>query len=90
MTGLKRALWPSVGDGGKYGHVLFIKILISWRILEGPESSNEPSGQPSVGDGLSNKLEKGKPMSHHTSKTQRQVRTTRNNQNPNVTYNPKP
>ena len=35
VTGLKRALWPSVGDGGKYDHVLFIKILISWRILEG-------------------------------------------------------
>ena len=25
------ALWPSVGDEGKYGLILFIKILISWR-----------------------------------------------------------
>ncbi|KAM1284300.1 hypothetical protein ACFX2J_027027 [Malus domestica] len=24
-------LWPSLGDRGIYGHVLFIKILISWR-----------------------------------------------------------
>ena len=29
VIGLKRAIWPSVGNGSKYGHVLLIKILIS-------------------------------------------------------------
>ena len=46
MTGLKRALWSSVGDGGKYGHVLFIKILISWRILEGQRAKTSPLASP--------------------------------------------
>ncbi|RXI00122.1 hypothetical protein DVH24_030612 [Malus domestica] len=42
VKGLKRAIWPSIGDGGKYGHVLFIKILISWRILEGQRAKTSP------------------------------------------------
>ncbi|KAM1742312.1 hypothetical protein ACFX12_012325 [Malus domestica] len=40
------ALWPSVGDGGKYGTVLFIKILIYWGILEGQRAQTSPLASP--------------------------------------------
>ena len=50
------ALWPSVGDGGKYGPVLFIKILGHLQ-PKGPEGQRAENGPKTV-EG-SNRISKG-------------------------------